>query len=97
MGDNHIILLLYSWKPDRTQLIKILLNKWIETININEIDDVCLLCLDNFEIKTEIIKIKNCNHIYHISCYNKLIKYNYDKCPACRQLIIDIKKLVLNN
>jgi hypothetical protein len=46
--------------------------------------DICLLCLDNIDIKDMIITSKcNCRIKLHLSCF-ELIKKNGMLCPVCR-------------
>ena len=52
----------------------------------NEITQDCSICLGEYFIDDEVIKIK-CNHIYHKDCIIKYLKeYGY-KCPVCRSEI----------
>jgi len=48
---------------------------------------VCSICCENF-IQNKYHVLLKCNHMFHISCYNKLYNYNYTSCPNCRKDII---------
>ena len=45
---------------------------------------LCSICCENF-IHNKYQVILKCNHMFHISCYNKLYNYNYTCCPNCRK------------
>jgi hypothetical protein len=52
-------------------------------------NDSCSICLDKFS-KTDLIRILNCSHKYHINCIDTwLTLYNLN-CPYCRKSIIDV-------
>jgi hypothetical protein len=45
-------------------------------------ETVCTVCMSNFE-NNDIIKLTNCNHIFHPICLNDWIEENHS-CPVCR-------------
>ena len=45
-------------------------------------DQECSICLEEFKINEELIKI-DCNHYFHSQCINDWIKFN-GSCPLCR-------------
>ena len=50
----------------------------------NNLDDKCLICIDNMETGQEVTELP-CIHKYHSNCINEyLTKYNY-KCPCCKE------------
>ena len=58
-------------------------------ININKENDICSICLSNFEDKYDFIIKTNCIPVNHFFCYScsKLWFNNNSKCPNCRQII----------
>lgn len=50
--------------------------------------DECIICLDSFESKIEIVGL-NCTgkHIFHLKCMEEWVKHN-NICPLCREPII---------
>jgi hypothetical protein len=51
--------------------------------NCKKVDDICSICLESFLTSTEPICVTNCNHYYHYSCFNDLLKFK-DTCAMCR-------------
>ena len=60
------------------------LQSLIITNNIPE--DVCTICLEEFNFDEELIKLK-CNHIFHKECLKPWLD-NKKKCPICRENIV---------
>lgn len=58
-------------------------------ININKENDICSICLSNFEDKYDFIIKTNCIPVNHFFCYScsKLWFKNNSNCPNCRQLV----------
>ncbi len=48
---------------------------------------MCSICCENF-IHNKYHVVLKCNHMFHISCYNRLYNYNYTSCPNCRKDIV---------
>ena len=48
-----------------------------------QLDDICTICLDEFEFEEELIKLK-CHHIFHKECLKPWLDNNKNKCPICR-------------
>lgn len=51
----------------------------------------CSICYELFMKSIKVIKLKNCNHIYHRKCFDnylahKLVRTTAD-CPLCKSLI----------
>jgi hypothetical protein len=69
--------------------VKIILDKEefdnLERIKYDKSDKSleCLICLDAFEDKENLIKIK-CNHIFHCNCIKNWLCEESNKCPVCR-------------
>lgn len=51
--------------------------------NINEIEDLCTICQDGYEINQEMRKLIHCNHIFHKECIDTWFRENVH-CPTCR-------------
>jgi hypothetical protein len=76
--------------------VKVVLNEDtfnnLERVNFEDLDkesqNDCLICIDSFEDKDEIVKIK-CNHIFHCNCIKSWLCNESNKCPVCR---IDVDK-----
>lgn len=47
-----------------------------------EINEVCVICLENYEKNKKVIKLK-CGHIIHLECWNQW-KDQKSNCPVCR-------------
>jgi hypothetical protein len=50
---------------------------------------MCLICQTEYNIQLQsenIVKIIDCNHIYHAECINEWFKYN-EACPICRKYL----------
>ena len=76
----------YRFKPrnkERTKNIKNKLNKTKFIKSLNKDKDCCIICLQEFKNGQNIYKLP-CDHIFHIRCLNKEIKYR-QKCPMCRK------------
>ncbi len=75
--DHDIIPLnqpLYSQLQIQSKPTKIILE--------NKIEDICSICLEDFDLQTEIYKLK-CKHFYHINCLDKWLEHK-DTCPLDR-------------
>ena len=71
----------YFWFHNDYQFeLKIIYDK--EVINKNN----CNICLDIFQEKEELIKLK-CDHLYHTNCIAEWLKKHSNKCPICRDEI----------
>lgn len=46
-------------------------------------NQICSICLENFEKKQKIYQIKSCSHIYHASCIEVWLQEKL-KCPLCK-------------
>ena len=52
-------------------------------------DTCCSVCIDNFDTtEKDVVKLKNCNHIFHKECIDKWIKINRT-CPICRKDVVN--------
>ncbi|KFK33011.1 hypothetical protein AALP_AA6G318700 [Arabis alpina] len=61
--------------------------------------DCCAVCLHEFENEDEILRLTNCQHIFHRSCLDRwMMGYNQMTCPLCRTpfIIPDFDQRVLS-
>ena len=76
----------YRFKPRNREKTKNIKNKLTKTKfikSLNKDKDCCIICLQEFKNGQNIYKLP-CDHIFHIRCLNKEIKYR-QKCPMCRR------------
>lgn len=59
----------------------------IDIIKIDESDNKCPICLEQYDETNNISKLGNCNHVFHETCINIWIKKN-QTCPNCRKTVI---------
>ena len=57
--------------------------------NIQNLDNRCVICMENIQEGDIIRKLNKCNHFFHISCIDKWFESKIT-CPTCRQ---DIRSL----
>jgi hypothetical protein len=50
-------------------------------------DDVCAICLEQFEIKEE-VRVLRCNHFFHVDCIDPWL-LNKANCPLCKDEVLD--------
>lgn len=58
-------------------------------VGFGKADQLCPICLESMD--GDKIYILNCNHLYHIECFNRYIVHDYTElntisCPLCRQV-----------
>ena len=66
--------------------------------DISVIEDECGICLDKLK-NGRCLKTDKCNHIFHVSCYKKYLKYNKSietKCPMCNSSQDYVNNILLN-
>ena len=58
---------------------------------INNDDNVCSICLTNFEDKYDFVIKTNCSPVNHFFCYSCSKKWFNDNnnCPYCRQIVVE--------
>lgn len=49
----------------------------------NPLNSECLLCYDAF-VSSDIVRILQCNHLYHRCCIDNYLKYESVDCPMCK-------------
>jgi len=62
-----------------------------DTVSVNSFadDTYCSVCIDNFDTtERDVVKLKNCYHIFHKECIDKWIKINRT-CPICRKDVVN--------
>jgi hypothetical protein len=59
--------------------------------NLLNYNNICSICLTNFEDKYNFVIKTNCNPVNHIFCYSCSKKWfnNNNNCPYCRQIVIE--------
>jgi hypothetical protein len=69
----------------------------LEIMELEEdIDNDCSICIDNLRKGNEVIKLK-CNHIFHKECIKSYL-LNYDnKCPLCRNNVLNETNNITND
>jgi hypothetical protein len=57
---------------------------------VNEFENNCTICLEDFSINNQVIKLQ-CKHLFHYSCLKDwLVKQAlHPKCPNCNYLVIE--------
>lgn len=63
----------------------------IELPNVQNIEEECYICLDNYLEKDEDLKYLNCSHIFHPTCLVKWFESESSKeynCPVCKKNIL---------
>ncbi|CAI9770461.1 unnamed protein product [Fraxinus pennsylvanica] len=54
------------------------------------IEEICSICLMEFENEDLVNKLPNCKHIFHIHCIEKWLDRNQFTCPMCRSLLLHV-------
>ena len=59
--------------------------------NLEEENNICSICLTNFEDKYDFVIKTNCSPVNHFFCYSCSKKWFVDNnnCPYCRQIILE--------
>ena len=52
--------------------------------------EICPICLNNFIHMKNRIKL-SCGHTLHKSCFDKLLRFNFMRCPMCREFVEQLK------
>jgi len=50
---------------------------------------LCIICLENVEIASEMFKSRNCRHTFHVECMRNWVQTR-DNCPTCREEIFEL-------
>ena len=108
MESDKYIEVLKSLNPELNLNRNERLSPAVEKRARNNLDDVCVLCLENFEstfgyserdlsgsrkgLDNHIVALVPCGHIFHFGCYIKWLK----NCPFCSQPVQNLQRLVEN-
>ncbi|GMH20912.1 hypothetical protein Nepgr_022754 [Nepenthes gracilis] len=68
--------------PTKTSAIEALEKVWIDETPATQAMSECAICLEEFEVGTEVTKMP-CRHIYHGRCILKWLERTHF-CPSCR-------------
>ncbi|KAL2323922.1 hypothetical protein Fmac_022980 [Flemingia macrophylla] len=47
-------------------------------------DEICSICLVEYEGEDAVTKLARCGHVFHLSCIHQWIQHNQFSCPLCR-------------
>lgn len=66
------------------------INNTVQVINYepieNDLDNLCSICLDEYNLNDNVAVFGGCNHRFHYVCLNEWFKTNRN-CPTCRRKI----------
>ncbi|KAJ3680284.1 hypothetical protein LUZ60_016562 [Juncus effusus] len=57
-----------------------------------EDSNVCMVCLENLELRDEVRELGNCHHAYHKDCIDQWIDVGQVTCPLCRARLLPSKQ-----
>ena len=52
-----------------------------------EVEEVCSICLLEFEKEDMVSQLKKCGHVFHIKCIEKWLDRDQFTCPLCRSFL----------
>ena len=55
-------------------------------VNNDQIRADCSICLDEFNAQNEVVVLRRCKHMYHLSCIQEWATHN-KSCPLCRHVV----------
>ncbi|XVE93025.1 hypothetical protein REPUB_Repub01dG0154400 [Reevesia pubescens] len=58
-----------------------------ETGNNNEVEEVCSICLVEFEKEDVVSQLQKCGHMFHMKCIEKWVEHYQFTCPLCRSFL----------
>ena len=50
-------------------------------------DEICSICLVEFEGEDAVSKLRRCEHVFHFNCIEQWLERNQFSCPLCRSLL----------
>ena len=62
---------------------KLTKTKFKEVLKLGDSNKKCTICFEEFKDNDNTYTL-SCDHIFHVGCFNKEIKYR-QKCPICRK------------
>lgn len=51
-----------------------------------ETNDLCIICLEEFNPDSNIYKLEECEHCFHSDCIMKWFRNNHSECPYCKAI-----------
>ena len=54
--------------------------------------DKCSICLEPYDVGTDITIGQTCPHVYHTKCLMQWMCAKHDFCPICREYLFDVHK-----
>ncbi|KAJ9540250.1 hypothetical protein OSB04_026756 [Centaurea solstitialis] len=48
------------------------------------IDETCLICFANYEMRDVVCQLGRCGHVFHSGCVGELLRRKHRNCPFCR-------------
>lgn len=51
----------------------------------------CAICICDYEDDESVLKLSNCEHLFHKECIGKWLKENSTKCPVCKAVVAEGK------
>ncbi|KAE9589286.1 putative transcription factor C2H2 family [Lupinus albus] len=52
--------------------------------DLRETEEICSICLVDFEGEDAVSKIKRCGHVFHVNCIQQWLHLTQYSCPLCR-------------
>lgn len=50
-------------------------------------DEICSICLVEFEGGNAVSKLRRCGHVFHFNCIEQWLERNQFSCPLCRSFL----------
>ncbi|PWA77093.1 zinc finger, RING/FYVE/PHD-type [Artemisia annua] len=54
------------------------------------VDEVCSICLVEFEEEDEVSQLDKCRHVFHSCCIERWLERDHFTCPLCRSNLLNI-------
>jgi hypothetical protein len=64
--------------------------KKCQNVDSDHQEEKCAICLESYEIGTDVTIGHKCIHMYHTRCILKWLSAKHDFCPFCRQYLFDV-------
>jgi len=61
----------------------------VSSAESSDCEDVCSICLSSLADGQELVRLKNCTHIYHKDCIEPYFAKGILKCPMCKVVVGD--------